>query len=878
MATEVGNVIFKISADIKELQGQLTVMQNSFASSFSKIEGLGKGLLGSLGVGLSVTGLVAFAKEVASVAGELEDLSNKTGISGKALSALKPIAEQNSSSIGDFANGITRLIRNLADGASAGDKARKTLQDMGFSFQQLSQFTAQPEKFIGEFAEKLAAIDNPAKRASVAFDVMGRSGANLIPTFLRIAELTKELGGFDQIKDKFGIPDETIRSLKQFDDSLNSIKNTLIRLAALPLADLARFLRAITGTGTAEDDIASLDKRIEALQKSAENQIARLPKSQQESFNTAHPQLTPDLQQTYDQIAALKKQRDALQGVQKAFSEVTPESDSATKKATEAAANFTEAIEKEIIKLQEQNIAFFNGADAAKAFALSQELALTKQKLLRQLQGEGVAPEIAQQAVAKAFAGIDPVTLAARLKVARDNFVDMATVASQNPDILKRLFESRELDELPGKIKAVIDRLAEAQATAPTGTLLALSIKAIGAELDKAQAQTKLFGDVFGIEFDSAEQQAGNLRAALNKMLTELRLPATDANVIKLKVELDQESAKAAEEEFTKRIAAAQEKLRLLGPNQVNIAQETASATSDELNRILLNPQAGPQREKLAQQLPGQRADAILETLRQARDEGSKLGEALGGYFDKVQDDINHTQQAIQDLIRAGIDPADARVKALQDQLGDLRAIDALQQGIEGLGDVMADVLTGQIKSWKDLGAAASKVINDIASEWIRAQIKMAINNSVNSSTSGGGFGVGSFFSSLFGLASAAAGGSSTSSAIPAAVSALEKVTVAEHHRGGMVGFGGYPMRSVDPSVFYHAKRYHDGTWSLGMDEVPIIAQKGETILPKGARVGMGPGGPTTIILNNPSFTDRRSSGQNLARIASAVKAGNRNL
>ena len=226
MAHEIKQTVV-IEASLSKIQNDLRTLEGNFKSTFAHIGSIASSAFGTLGIGLGVGALVGCAKEVAHVAGELEDLSQKTGVSAQALSALKPIAEQNSSSIGDFANGVVRLIRSLADSGAAGDKARQKLGELGFSYKQLSQFTADPEKFIGEFAQKLAAIDNPAKRAAVAFDVMGKQGANLIPTFLRIAELTKQLGGFDKIKLQ-GIDDATIRSLKQFDDSLTSIKNTLI--------------------------------------------------------------------------------------------------------------------------------------------------------------------------------------------------------------------------------------------------------------------------------------------------------------------------------------------------------------------------------------------------------------------------------------------------------------------------------------------------------------------------------------------------------------------------------------------------------------------------------------------------------------------------
>lgn len=53
--------------------------------------------------------------------------------------------------------------------------------------------------------------------------------------------------------------------------------------------------------------------------------------------------------------------------------------------------------------------------------------------------------------------------------------------------------------------------------------------------------------------------------------------------------------------------------------------------------------------------------------------------------------------------------------------------------------------------------------------------------------------------------------------------------TVAGMHEGGIVGQDSSFVRSVSPSLFDGAKRYHQG--GIAGDEVPIIAQKGEAIL-----------------------------------------------
>ena len=57
-------------------------------------------------------------------------------------------------------------------------------------------------------------------------------------------------------------------------------------------------------------------------------------------------------------------------------------------------------------------------------------------------------------------------------------------------------------------------------------------------------------------------------------------------------------------------------------------------------------------------------------------------------------------------------------------------------------------------------------------------------------------------------------------------------------HAGGRVGAPGGVIRQVPPAIFADAPRFHSGGIAgLRADEVPIIAQAGETILPRGATI-----------------------------------------
>ena len=69
-------------------------------------------------------------------------------------------------------------------------------------------------------------------------------------------------------------------------------------------------------------------------------------------------------------------------------------------------------------------------------------------------------------------------------------------------------------------------------------------------------------------------------------------------------------------------------------------------------------------------------------------------------------------------------------------------------------------------------------------------------------------------------------------------------------HSGGIAGRDGYGHgRTVSPSVFANAPRYHSGAIagmrSLRPNEVPAILERGEPVLPKGSKLGGGSGGVT---------------------------------
>lgn len=170
---------------------------------------------------------------------------------------------------------------------------------------------------------------------------------------------------------------------------------------------------------------------------------------------------------------------------------------------------------------------------------------------------------------------------------------------------------------------------------------------------------------------------------------------------------------------------------------------------------------------------------------------------------------------------------------------------DKARQTAEEMRDLGKDVMGGFIHDLLD-GKSAADALAGALGKIGDKLLDMAMNDMFGGGGSGGGF-----LSALFG------GGQS--SFIPGILSGAR---VGLFHKGGTVGRGG-SSTTVHPGVFAGAPRYHSGgVAGLKPDEVPAILQKGEVVLPRGARGG----GPSVVVNFSPVIDNRGASAEAVAR------------
>ena len=176
-AVRAGRAFVEVFADTSPLARGLKKAGKMLAGWADGLKSIGKqwAIAGSAGVGA----FLGAAKVFADAGGALDDMSQRTGVSVEALSALKYAAEQSGTSLEAVEAGVKKLSVNLAEAAGGSQSARDKFTKLGLSFNDLAKMS--PEKQFVAIAERLSQIEDPGQKAAATIDILGKSGADLIP-------------------------------------------------------------------------------------------------------------------------------------------------------------------------------------------------------------------------------------------------------------------------------------------------------------------------------------------------------------------------------------------------------------------------------------------------------------------------------------------------------------------------------------------------------------------------------------------------------------------------------------------------------------------------------------------------------------------------
>jgi prophage DNA circulation protein len=262
---------------------------NKFQSNTARIAGNMKSAFAVLGAGFAVAGITNAIRDVADFADEMGKAAQKVGTTTEALSGLKYAGDLADVSFEQLQTSLAKLTRNAEEFRDGSKTAIEAFAKIGVD---PTKFNDTAELFAA-VADGLNKIDNAGRKAAIAQEIFGKSGAQLIPLLNAGSEGLKDAA---EEAERFGkiISGETARKAEEFNDNMT-------RLGAA-----IDGLKISLGSGII-GDFADLTTQLLAASRAAEGFWGALA-----GVNTNKDEIGADLQEAETRLANLKKLRDEL--------------------------------------------------------------------------------------------------------------------------------------------------------------------------------------------------------------------------------------------------------------------------------------------------------------------------------------------------------------------------------------------------------------------------------------------------------------------------------------------------------------------------------------------------------------------------------------
>lgn len=170
-------VVVDFSAQIARFTSGIDKMTNDlnkFQSHSSRVSAnIGK-TFAMLGVGLSAAGMTSFIKSNIDAADALNDMSIRLGVTVKDLASFKLAAEQSGTSLEGVGVGMARLTRSIGEAEGGNKQLAESLKTLGIT-------ARDPKEAFFQLADAVKRIQDPAMRAALLSDVLGKSYQDLVP-------------------------------------------------------------------------------------------------------------------------------------------------------------------------------------------------------------------------------------------------------------------------------------------------------------------------------------------------------------------------------------------------------------------------------------------------------------------------------------------------------------------------------------------------------------------------------------------------------------------------------------------------------------------------------------------------------------------------
>ena len=222
-ATPASGGLMLLSSAANDAKFQLQAATDRLGMLGSVLGKLGPaGLLAGASIAALGVGITALVMPVARVGDEFFKLSQKTGVSVEALTALDYAAKLSDVSTEGLTKALQRLSVALFDSRFEGGEGGKALKSLGVAATDASGQIRPTEQVLLDLADKFSAMPDGADKAALAVKLFGKDGLSIIP-FLNQGRAG--ITGLMEEAQRLGlvISEEVARASEVFNDNLTRL-------------------------------------------------------------------------------------------------------------------------------------------------------------------------------------------------------------------------------------------------------------------------------------------------------------------------------------------------------------------------------------------------------------------------------------------------------------------------------------------------------------------------------------------------------------------------------------------------------------------------------------------------------------------------------
>lgn len=232
-------------------------------------------------------------------AGDLGELAEKVGLTARELQGLQFVSTQGGASLDDITTAATKFSVKMGEAAEGSKDVVEALKGIGVQNLDVSGKLRPTADLMAEVAQKILAIEDPARRSAAMVSFFGKSGTAMTAS---LEEMAKGLGNASSQAQRFGalVSDDTIRRIDALSDSMERGKLRMRALAAEGLGFILDQLDKFAASDTAK-----------AMQRAFDMQMkwfgTTLPHAMQDGLDAMRTMLDTFMVKFVDTIGAIPR-------------------------------------------------------------------------------------------------------------------------------------------------------------------------------------------------------------------------------------------------------------------------------------------------------------------------------------------------------------------------------------------------------------------------------------------------------------------------------------------------------------------------------------------------------------------------------------------